>query len=64
MKIFTTGEKVWGISIVLFLIWAIAGNSLGIPVRTISIYGFVGMILFVTITLSIIFVLRNKKRDK
>lgn len=64
MKIFTTGEKVWAISIVLFLIWAIAGNSFGVPVRTISIYGFVGMFLFVVITLFTIFVLRNRKRDK
>lgn len=57
----TTGEKVWVLSVVLFLIWAIIGNSLGVPVRTVSIYGSIGMVLFVVLALSIIFVLRNKK---
>jgi hypothetical protein len=53
------GEKVWCISIILFGVWVIIGNSLDIPIKTISVMGSIGMILFVAITLLSIVILKK-----
>jgi hypothetical protein len=44
---FSTGEKIWIISIILFAIWVYIGYKLGIDTMTISVYGSIGMLLFV-----------------
>ena len=44
---FTTGEKIWILSIMLYLIWALIGFHLEIGLEVISIWGSLGMIIFV-----------------
>ena len=55
-----TGEKIWASSIVLFGIWVLIGNSLDIPVKTISAMGSIGMILFVVIAILSVIILNKK----
>jgi len=44
---FTTGEKIWILSIMLYLIWALIGFHLEIGLEVISIWGSFGMIIFI-----------------
>jgi hypothetical protein len=53
------GLRVWIIAQILFIVWAILGSEMGIPVRTISVFGSIGMVLFVILALSAISVLRR-----
>ena len=46
-KFFTIGEKIWILSIILFITWVIIGLKFEIPIHTISILGSIGMIIFV-----------------
>jgi hypothetical protein len=46
-NLFTTGEIIWITSIILFGIWVYIGYKLGIDTMTISVYGSIGMLLFV-----------------
>lgn len=45
----TSGEKIWIVSIILYLIWAIIGIKLKYSHFNISVIGSIGMILFVVI---------------
>jgi len=55
-NLLTTGEKIWMSSILLFYVWVAIGLSLEIPNRIISLFGSIGMVLFVAMAvLGIIF---------
>jgi hypothetical protein len=45
----TTGEKIWILSVILYLIWIIIGIKLDYSYFNISVIGSIGMILFVVI---------------
>jgi|AntAceMinimDraft_18_1070375.scaffolds.fasta_scaffold1040156_1 hypothetical protein len=45
----TVGEKIWSLSVLLYLVWAFVGLQYGISSESISIFGSVGMISFVII---------------
>jgi len=47
MKIFTTGEKIWMASLILFIVWVLIGFHMNIPCLNTSLIGSVGMIIFV-----------------
>jgi hypothetical protein len=46
---FTSGEKIWVLSIILYLIWTFIGIKLDYSYFNISVIGSIGMILFVVI---------------
>jgi len=46
-KLFTIGEKIWIVSIILYCVWVLIGFKLQIPYELISIYGSIGMFVFV-----------------
>lgn len=50
MKIFSIGEKIWIISLILYIVWVLIGIKLEQSPETISIIGSIGMIVFVTLT--------------
>jgi len=57
-KVFSTGEKIWIVSIILYLIWVLIGIKLHISLFNISIFGSIGMIVFVIISM-IICIIKN-----
>jgi len=55
------GLRVWIIAQILIMIWFLIGFKLEIPVRTLSIAGSIGIVLFTCLGLLIVYFL-NKKR--
>ena len=49
MKLFTVGEKIWFLSIILYFVWVIIGAKFEISYSLISLLGSAGMIIFVII---------------
>jgi len=58
---FTPGEKIWILSIILFIMWVIIGSKFEISYFLISILGSIGMIIFVILGNLIRLLFLNKR---
>ena len=61
-KIFTIGEKIWILSIIIYCIWVLIGFKLQISYELISIYGSIGMLVFVILSNLFRFFKYNSKK--